>query len=220
MKLHAAESHAQVLATFARIGHAIGHPARLRLLSLLGQAPKTVNVLAESCGESVANTSAHLAVLADAGLVLRVREGRHIRYTLADEQVSRLVTTVRAVGERVAPAGTRSHFDAFDGDDVVPLTPHGLRARLREGVALIDVRPEDEYAAGHLPGALSLPLARLRGDAQVPAGDGPLLVYCRGRYCLSALEGVRLLARGRREVRRLPFGVSEWKAAGYALEVG
>jgi rhodanese-related sulfurtransferase/DNA-binding transcriptional ArsR family regulator len=210
-------AHAEVLAACARIGHAVGHPARLRLLSLLEQAPRTVSVLAETCGESVANTSAHLAVLAGAGLVGRARDGRHMRYALADDAVSALVASMRTVGERVAPAPAREGFAAFHGDDVAPITPAQLRSQVRAGVDLLDVRPEDEFAAGHLPGARSLPLSRLRSDPEALAGDAPVLVYCRGRYCPSAVEGVRRLARAGRHVRRLPFGVAEWKAHGYAL---
>lgn len=216
----AASSHAQVLDTFAGIGHAMAHPARLRMLSLLAQAPKTVTALADGSGESVANASAHLAVLSDAGLVAGRREGRHVRYALADETVADLVSALRGVAETVAPPAVRKHLSYFDGPDVAPLTPTALRERLRAGVALIDVRPADEFAAGHLPGARSAPVGLLRERVPDIAGAGPLLVYCRGRYCLSALEGVRLLSRADREVMRLPFGVTEWRASGFPLETG
>lgn len=207
-----------MLSAFARIAQAVGHPARLRILSLLAQAPKTVSTLAQACGESVANTSAHLAVLTDAGVLRRERDGRHIRYSLANDQVSSLVSALRMVGETVAPAAARRHFAAFDGPDVATLTPCDLRERRRGGMALVDVRPEDEFAEGHLPGARSLPLARLRDGRTPLTTSTPLLVYCRGRYCLGAVEGVSLLSRTHKDVRRLPFGVPEWKAAGYALE--
>lgn len=211
------DAHAQVLQTFARVGHALGHPARLRLLTLLTQAPKTVSTLSEACGESVANTSAHLAVLSTAGLVVSTREGRHIRYAIAHDSVSGAVAALRAVGEAVAPDEVRPQFARFTGDDLADVTPRGLRSALRDGTALVDVRPPDEYAAGHLPGAQSLPLARLRQHG-VPDGTAPLLLYCRGKYCTTAIEGARLLTRGGRQVRRLPFGVAEWTAAGYGLE--
>lgn len=208
-----------MLTTFAAVAHGVGHPARLRLLSLLAQAPKTVSTLAESCGESIANTSAHLAVLTGCGLLQREREGRHVRYSLtSDDEVAGLVAALRAVGEAVAARTARPHFAAFDGPDVAAITPDALPAHLEAGITLVDVRPEDEYAAGHLPGARSLPLQqlkRMRGALVTT----PTLVYCRGRYCLGAVEGVRLLARRQAEVHRLPFGVAEWKAAGYALEV-
>jgi rhodanese-related sulfurtransferase/DNA-binding transcriptional ArsR family regulator len=219
MSLLSPKAHADVLATFAGVAHAVAHPARLRLLSLLTQAPKTVTTLAEACHESVANTSAHLAVLTDVGLLRRQREGRHIRYALAGHEVSHLLAALRAVGEAMAPRTARRAFAAFDGPDVAPLTPHEVQAEMRRGTALVDVRPADEYAAGHLPGAQSLPLQQL-GRASRSLGDTPVLVYCRGRYCLGAVEGVRRLARRRTGVRRLPFGVAEWTAAGYALEVG
>lgn len=206
----------EVLRTFARVGQALGHPARLRLLSLLTQAPKTVSTLSHACGESVANTSAHLAVLSEAGLVVREREGRHIRYAIAHPAVPDAVAALRQLGESVAPDDARAHFAQFDGDDLADLTPRGLRSALGNGIALVDVRPPDEYEAGHLPGATSLPVARLR-DAPLPDGTNPLLVYCRGKYCTTAIEGVRLLARSGREVKRLPFGVAEWTSAGYAL---
>lgn len=211
-------AHVEVLNTFARVAQAVGHPARLRILSLLAQVPKTVSSLAEACGESMANTSAHLAVLTDAGVLRRERDGRHIRYSLANDQVTSLVSALRMVGETVAPAAARRHFAAFDGPDVAALTPHDLRERRRAGLVLLDVRPEDEFAAGHLPGARSLPLARIREAGLPRAAFTPLLVYCRGRYCLGAVEAVSLLSRTHEDVRRLPFGVPEWKAAGYALE--
>ena len=209
-------AHAEVLKTFARVGQAMGHPARLRLLTLLTQAPKTVSALSEACGESIANTSAHLAVLSAAGLVTGERDGRHIRYTVTHAAVPSAVAALREVGEAVASDDARGYFGRFAGDDVADLSPRDLRGAMREGVALVDVRPPDEYAAGHLPGARSLPVARLRQEA-VADGVEPLLVYCRGKYCTTAIEGVRLLARGGREVKRLPFGVAEWTAAGYAL---
>lgn len=214
---HLPESHGEVLRTFARVGQALGHPARLRLLTLLTQAPKTVSTLSEACGESVANTSAHLAVLSAAGLVVRQRDGRHIRYAVAHAAVPGAVTALRHLGEAVAPDEAREHFERFAGDDVADLTPRALRGAMRDGIALVDVRPPDEYAAGHLPGARSLPVARL-ADHGVPAGPEPLLVYCRGKYCTTAIEGVRLLTRTGRAVKRLPFGVAEWTSAGYALE--
>lgn len=209
-------AHAEVLRTFARIGQALGHPARLRLLTLLTQAPRTVSVLSEACGESVANTSAHLAVLSAAGLIVGERDGRHIRYAIAHAAVPGAVAALREVGEAVAPDESRVHFQHFSGDDLADLSPRELRGAMRDGVTLVDVRPPDEYAAGHLPGARSLPVARLRQEP-VPTGSEPLLVYCRGKYCTTAIEGVRLLACGGRQVKRLPFGVAEWRAAGYAL---
>jgi rhodanese-related sulfurtransferase/DNA-binding transcriptional ArsR family regulator len=220
MPLPSPAAHAEVLATFAAVAHAVAHPARLRLLSLLTQAPRTVTTLAKACGESIANASAHLAVLTEAGVLRRQREGRHIRYALASDEVSNLVAALRAVGEAVAPRAVQPHFAAFHGPDVAPLSPADLRGQLQRGVALVDVRPADEYAAGHLPGARSLPLPQLRDARPSPHGT-PSLIYCRGRYCLGAVEGVRLLSRrGTAAVRRLPFGVAEWTAAGYALEVG
>ena len=210
-------AHADLLRTFARVGQALGHPARLRILTLLAQAPKTVSALSDACGESVANTSAHLAVLATAGLVVSTRDGRHVRYALAHDAVSAAVSALREVGEAVAPAEQRATFEAFRGEDVADLTPRALRGVLRDGIDLLDVRPHDEFAAGHLPGAVSMPVDALRRDASLP-GTGPVLVYCRGRYCTTAMEGVRLLTRQRGDVRRLPFGVAEWKAAGYRLE--
>ena len=213
-----AASHATVLDAFAALGHAVGHAARLRVLTLLAQAPKTVTMLAEATGESIANTSAHLAVLSSAGLVHRTRAGRHVRYSLADEAVATLVTSLRAVAEVVASPHARTHMQRFEGADVASLDPAGLHARLGRGLHLVDVRPEDEFAAGHLPGACSLPLPTLKARRARDLAPGPVLVYCRGRYCVSAVEGVRLLAEAGRDVQRLPFGVTEWKAAGFEVE--
>lgn len=214
----AAAAQTGALDVFAQTGHALSHPARLRLLALLGQAPKTVSALAHTCHESVANTSAHLAVLAAAGMVTRTREGRHVRYALADAQVSRLVAALRETAETVAPAPAQARLATFHGGDVAPVEPGTLRDRLRAGVALIDVRPPDEFAAGHLPGARSIPFATLRRERASRTDETPALVYCRGRYCMDAVESVRWLSRSGRRVQRLPFGVAEWTAQGYPLE--
>jgi len=197
----------------AVMGKALASPRRLELLELLAQAPRTVDDLANASGQSTANTSQHLQALHAAGLVDRERDGTHVRYALAGERALALWLTLRdssaaQLGE--VERAARSYL----GDGVEGLGRDELLDRLRRGDAvLVDVRPPEEYAAGHIEGARSIPLEELeRRLDELPAGV-EVIAYCRGPFCAYAHEAVRTLRANGREARRLDEGWPEWRLA-------
>jgi rhodanese-related sulfurtransferase len=210
----------QLYYLFTQIAAAMANPHRLELLDLLVQAPRTVEELAKEAHMSVANTSQHLQRLKQARLVLDEREGLYIRYRLADPAVARLWLELRSVGERQlaeveraldAYRQRRHEFEQISADD--------LRARLRNGeVVLLDVRPRVEYKAGHLPGAVSIPINKLERRLNELPPDKTIVAYCRGPYCVYADDALELLAERGWKVARLEEGVAEWQQAGYMLE--
>jgi rhodanese-related sulfurtransferase len=197
----------------AVMGKAFASPRRLELVDLLAQAPRTVDELARASGQSSANTSQHLQGLHAAGLVMRSREGTSVRYALADDAVLSLWLALREVSlarlaevERAAREYLGEHVDAIDRDELV--------ARMRSGeVVLVDVRPGEEFDAGHIAGARSIPLEELEDRlAELPA-DREVVAYCRGPLCAYAHEAVRQLRATGREARRLEDGWPEWRLA-------
>lgn len=210
----------QLYHLFARVGRALASPRRLELLDLLVQAPRTVEELAQETHMSVANTSQHLQRLKEARLVVSERDGLHIRYCVANPAVARLWLELRAVAERQLAEVERTldtyrpRRHAFE-----QISVDELRARLRRGdVVLLDVRPDVEYQAGHLPGAISVPLDELeRRLGELPKGK-TIVAYCRGPYCVYADQALELLAERGWNVARLEEGVAEWQQAGYGLE--
>jgi len=205
---------------FAHIGKALASPRRLELLDLLVQAPRTVEELAEETHMSIANTSQHLQRLKQARLVTDQREGLHIRYRVAGPAVVGLWLELRAVaGQQLAEVDNalgayRNHRHEFE-----QISAKELRKRLRNGdITLLDVRPEVEYEAGHLPGALSIPLEELDRRLDELPQDGTVVAYCRGPYCVFADQALELLAAKGWTVARLEEGVAEWQRAGYVLE--
>jgi ArsR family transcriptional regulator len=211
-----------LLEHFSRIAHAAAAPARVQLLDLLAQGEKPVETLAAQSGLTVGNTSAHLRVLREAALVLPRREGLFIYYRLADPAVHDLLRALERVAERQVSEVreiVREYFAAPEG--LEPVSAAQLAARLREGdVTVLDVRPEDEYAAGHIPGARSMPLSRLRRRLGSVRKHTEVVAYCRGPYCVLALEAVELLRRRGYRARRLAAGMPEWTARGLPVEVG
>jgi len=202
-----------VYEAIALMGKAFASATRLELLDLLAQAPRTVDELARAAGQSTANTSQHLQALHAAGIVTRVREGTSVRYAVADEDVLRLWVALRDLSfarlgdvERAA----RSYL----GDGVEAIGRDELVARLRRGeIVLIDVRPREEYEAGHIDGARSIPLDELqRRLSELPA-DRELVAYCRGPFCAYAHDAVRQLRATGRDARRLQEGWPEWRLA-------
>lgn len=201
---------------FARVGKTLGSPARLELLDLLAQGARTVEALADEAALSVANASAHLRVLREAGLVEARREGLFVRYSLADESVGALVRGVRGVAERQLAEvdrvvkrylGNRATLDAVDAAE--------LAQRIADGtVVVLDVRPALEYAAGHIAGAISIPHDELARRMREIPRDREVVAYCRGPYCVFADEAVAALRTCRRHARRLDVGFPEWRAAG------
>ena len=205
---------------FAQISSALSNPHRLELLDLLVQAPRTVEELADQAHMSIANTSQHLQRLKQARLVTDTRDGQFIRYALASQAIARLWIDLRDVAEQqlaeVAPAlnryrPKRHHFEQISALELVE--------RLNQNeVILIDVRPEIEYQAGHLPGAVSLPIDQLdERIEELPTGK-TVVAYCRGPYCVYADQALEELSKRGWQVARLEEGVAEWQEAGYALE--
>jgi rhodanese-related sulfurtransferase/DNA-binding transcriptional ArsR family regulator len=196
----------------ACIGKALGSPVRLRLLDLLRNGTRSVEDLAAAAGVSVANSSQHLQHLRAAGLVVGERRGQRVEYRLAVERVSTTYVALRELAEAIRPEMTRL------GRDLGVLDPEERRAllrRIRRGeVTLVDVRPAPEYEAGHLPGALSIPVRELaRRFPELPR-DAEVVAYCRGPYCALAHEAVALLSAAGYRARHLDLGVADARALG------
>jgi rhodanese-related sulfurtransferase/DNA-binding transcriptional ArsR family regulator len=210
----------RLYAQYARIGKALGNPARLEILELLAQAERSVDSLAAELGLSTANTSQHLQVLRGAGLVETRREGLFIHYRLADEAIVPLSAALRTVAERRL-AGLerliRDEFTGRSGTEAVGLDELLQRAR-REDVVILDTRPAQEYRAGHIPGALSIPVDELSERLRRLPKSKEYVAYCRGPYCVYADRAVEMLTASGRRARRLKEGFPEWKAAGLPVE--
>jgi len=205
---------------FARVGKALANPHRLELLELLAQGERTVDDLAGEVGMSMANASQHLQALREAGLVDNRKEGLFVHYRLADESVFELSKAIRTVAERRLAELDRIVRDHFgDRSDPEPVAMDDLLARARSGkVVILDTRPAREFAAGHIAGAVSVPVDDLkRRLAELPKTK-EFVAYCRGPYCVYADRAVELLRASGRRARRLVAGFPEWKAAG--LPVG
>ena len=198
----------------AVMGKAFASPRRLELLDLLAQAPRTVDDLAHASGQSNANTSQHLQALHAAGMVTRAREGNSVRYSLAGDEVLSLWLALRDASVARLAEVERAARD-YLGEDVDAIGRDELIARLRKGdVVLLDVRPSEEFEAGHIDGARSIPLKELEDRlAELPA-DREVVAYCRGPFCAYAHDAVRRLQAAGRPARRLEDGWPEWRLAG------
>jgi rhodanese-related sulfurtransferase/DNA-binding transcriptional ArsR family regulator len=211
----------------ARIGRALGSPHRLVLLDLLAQGEKTVEALAERANYPVKNTSAHLRALREARLVDTRRDGRHVVYRLAAPEVARFLDELRVLGQQRLAEVAQLVAERSAHDAGVPgIAPATLARELGAGAAarprwlVLDLRPGDEHAAGHLPGARSTPSARLpEALATLPAGP-PVVVYCRSAYCTHGRDAVALLAAQGHRAVRLDGGFAAWQAAGLPVDVG
>ena len=207
---------------FADVAKALGNGRRVELVDVLAQGERHVEELASEIGQSVANTSHHLQVLAAAGLVATRRDGNRIYYQLASGDVEQLWTVLRSVA--------RTHLDDLDGlaadylgnrSRLEEIGRDELARRLDDGTLIvIDVRPEAEYAAGHIRGARSIPIDQLSDIVRGLPTDVEVVAYCRGPYCVFADDAVRLLRRRRRNARRLQDGFPEWRAAQHPTETG
>src|SRR3954451_15786377 len=202
----------------ALMGKAFASPRRLELLDLLAQAPRTVDQLARASGQAMANTSQHLQALHAAGMVTRTREGTSVRYALAGDEALEAWLSLRAASVARLAEVERAARE-YLGDDVETIGRAELIERLRRGdVVLVDVRPAEEYAAGHIEGARSIPIDELdRRLAELPP-DREVVAYCRGPYCAYAHEAVRRLRASGREARRLKDGWPEWRLAEHRRE--
>ena len=205
---------------FARIGRALANPHRVELLDLLAQGERNVEVVAARADISVSLASAHLQALRHAGLVVSRRDGTRILYRLAGDDIYALLAAVRSVA-KVRISDTERAARAYLGEPVEMVSRTELLARVRSGdVAVIDLRPAEEYEAGHIAGAISIPLAELEAHlAELPAGV-EIVAYCRGPYCALAPQGVALLRRAGLRARRLEDGFPEWRLAGLPVATG
>jgi rhodanese-related sulfurtransferase/DNA-binding transcriptional ArsR family regulator len=205
----------------ARVGKALASPHRLELLELLAQGERTVEALATEVGVSMANVSQHLKTLREAGLVESRKQGLFVHYRLADDSVFPLSKAIRTVAERRLAELERVVRDHFgDRSDPEPVRMEELLARARSGrVVVLDTRPTREFLAGHIAGAISVPIDELeRRLRQLPKGK-EYVAYCRGPYCVYADRAVEVLRKHGRNARRLLDGFPEWKAAGLPVEV-
>ncbi|RPH92937.1 ArsR family transcriptional regulator [candidate division KSB1 bacterium] len=207
---------------FAQIGHAFSCSKRIELLDLLCQCPKRVEMLAENSGMSVANTSHHLQILRTAGLVETKRDGTSIFYRLADSQVAGLICLLKDVAasrsanvERIASAlrDQPEHFAVVDRDQLLKYANSGE-------VFVLDVRPEDEFNAAHIPHAVSIPLERLESHLNALPPGQKIVAYCRGRYCMLANMAVKILRQNGFHAARLEEGFFEWRSAGLPVVSG
>lgn len=209
----------EVFASLAEIARALGHAHRLEMLEHLGQGERSVEDLAARAGLTLANTSRHLQLLRRASLVVGRRDGKRVYYRLAGEEaVIGLLLALSRVGERNSAEIARvvaSYFRARD--ELEPISREELLDRVRTGMAsVLDVRPEDEFAHGHIAGAFNIPLAQLeRRLAELPIGE--IVAYCRGPWCVLSFEAVAALRQHGYRVRRLEDGYPEWKMAGLPI---
>jgi rhodanese-related sulfurtransferase/DNA-binding transcriptional ArsR family regulator len=209
-------------AQFARIGHAVSAPKRLELLDLLAQGEKTVETLAEQSATPVKNTSAHLRVLRQARLVETRRDGPYVHYRLADDDVLRFLRTLQALGRsRLAEVEQVAALYIDRRDELEPVSLAELRRLARDGaVTVVDVRPREEYEAGHIPGALSVPVAELRARLGELPKRREVVAYCRGPYCVYSVEAVELLRKHGYRARRAASGLPDWRAQGWPVARG
>lgn len=208
--------HAAFYDQFARIGKAIANPGRLHLLDVLAQGSRTVEALAAETGMTVANASQHLRVLAQAHLVVSDKRGLHVHYRIAGPAVESLLTCLqRTAVEQLAEVARLAQTHLGASDALESVDRRELRRRIAAGeVTLIDVRPADEYAAGHLPDALSVPLPDLARHLATLPRNRTVVAYCRGPYCAMSGEAVAVLTKRGFRASRLPDGVMEWRSAG------
>jgi rhodanese-related sulfurtransferase/DNA-binding transcriptional ArsR family regulator len=207
---------------FARLGKAMAAPKRIELLDLLCQAPRTVEALAEQAAISVANASQHLQVLRAARLIEAEKRGLYVHYRVANEQIYEFVHSLRSLAEarlaeveQVARAylTERGAMEAVQGSELV--------RRVREGeVTVLDVRPAEEYEAGHIPGALSVPLPELKKRIGELPKKRAIVAYCRGPYCVMAIDAVEVLRKNGFKAHRMEQGVVDWRARGWRVESG
>jgi len=221
MKTPAREWKRSIYDQLARIGQSLASGPRLEILDLLCQGPRTVEVIADEVGQSVANTSHHLQALRRARLVEGERDGTHVLYRLADEEVCKFFCSLRRLAESrllEIHAVTRQFLEERGALEPVDLEALITRVRCGE-VTILDVRPTEEYAAGHIPGALSVPLAELKQRIRELPRQREIVAYCRGPYCVLAVEAVDMLRRKGFKAIRLEEGVPDWRARGLPVEV-
>lgn len=205
---------------FGRIAAALGSGRRAEIVEILAQGERSVEQIASEIDQSVANTSHHLRTLARAGLVASRREGTHIHYRLASDQVFEVWLAIRELAaEQLVELDALAADYLGDRDELEAISRDELRARLAAGeVVVVDVRPEVEYEAGHIPGAVSVPPDRLEELLDTLPADRDIVAYCRGPYCVYADDAVRHLQAQGRSAVRLEGGLPEWRRSGAPIE--
>ena len=206
---------------FARVGKAFGNGNRLELLEYLAQGERSVDELSKVSGLTIANTSQHLQQLRQSGLVSSRKEGLKVFYMLSGDDVVSLLDALRGVAQRhVADVERLVNSYLTVKDDLEPLPRHELLERVREGlVTVLDVRPPEEYAAGHVPSAVNVPLNELEQYLKALSPEQEIVAYCRGPHCVLAFDAVAQLREKGLRARRLEDGYPEWKTAGFPVEV-
>jgi ArsR family transcriptional regulator len=207
---------------FAAVAKSLGHAHRLELVEQLGQGERSVDVLADRTGLSIANASQHLQQMRRAGLVASRRDGKFVYYRLADEAILDLLGVLRRIAERnVAEVERVVRHYFHDRDSLEPVSRRQLVDMLRAGaVTVLDVRPEDEFALGHVPDAVNIPLRELEARLAEIDREQEIVAYCRSHYCVLSYEAVAALRRRGFKVRRLEDGFPEWRAAGLPVAPG
>ncbi len=213
-----------LFAQFARVGKALSNGNRLELLEFLAQGERSVEQLSKVAGLTVANTSQHLQLLRHAGMVVCRKEGLKVYYSISGDDVINLLDALRAVAERhVTDVQHLVHTYLTVKDDLEPIPRTELLERVRDGlVTVLDVRPPEEYAAGHVPGAVNIPLQeledRLEELSNLEGESREIIAYCRGPHCVLAFDAVARLREKGMSARRLEDGYPEWKTAGLPIE--
>jgi rhodanese-related sulfurtransferase len=210
----------EVFASLARVGTALSSPTRIEYLELLAQAERSVEQLATLTGTTVANCSQHLQKLRQAGLIAGRKEGLYVFYRLAGDEVVEMLSAMSRVGEAyVAEVERIVRLYFAQKDSLEPVRAGDLLDRVRKGlVTVLDVRPKEEYAAGHLPGAVNIPISDLEKRLSSLPKRREVVAYCRGPYCLMSYDAVALLRKKGFSARRLDAGMPEWRHAGLPVE--
>lgn len=215
-----AQHKARLYEAIGRVALALGSAGRLQILEFVAQGERGVDALAAMTGLSVANTSKHLQALRQAGLVSARKEGLRVYYSLAGDDVAHLLSALRDVSEhRVAEVERVLRTWLAHRDELEPVPAREVLERARKGlVVVLDVRPAEEYSAGHLPGAVNIPIHELAQRLKELPRRKEILAYCRGPYCLMSYDAVALLRGKGMKARRLEAGLPEWRAAGLPVE--
>ena len=212
----------EIFTNLARIGAALSSPIRIEFLELVAQAERSVEQLSALTGTSVANTSQHLQKLRQAGLVVGRKDGQYVLYRLAGDEIVGLLASLGRVGESyLAEVERIVKVYLTQIDELEPVPAKELLERARKGlVTVLDVRPTEEFAAGHLPGAVNIPVRELEKRLKELPRNKEVVAYCRGPSCLMSYDAVALLRKKGLKARRLEAGLPEWRLAGLAVERG
>lgn len=215
-------SKRKLLSHFAEVAKALAHPVRLELVEALAQGERNVESLAQACGQAIANTSHHLKVLRLSGLAASRKEGLQVIYALTDDAIPGVIASIRGLAQRQSAEVERIVKDSFERRDALdPVGRDELLKRVKRGDALVlDVRPPSEFSAGHIPGAVNIPLDELSRRLAGLSKRLEIVAYCRGPYCLLAFDAVAQLRKSGYRARRLQDGFPEWKAEQRPVATG